>query len=51
MFSIKVQIFIRTSVTVLIEHGQGRLISKLEGFEKWIFSTFHNLLLGKVDLF
>lgn len=34
MFSIKVQICIRTSVTVLIEYGQGSIMSELEGLEK-----------------
>lgn len=34
MFSIKVQIFIRTTVTVLVEYGQGSIMKELESFEK-----------------
>lgn len=47
--SIKAQIFIRMTVSILIVYGQGYIMNELEFFEQWICETFHSPLIDNVN--
>lgn len=48
-FNIKAQIFIWTTVSVLIVYGQVNIMNGLQCVEQWICETFHSLLFGKIN--